>query len=128
MIVDQPERFAKWVFERYPKANDSTDFQAIGLVDGERTMAAFVVNQYDGTDAQISVVTEPGVLWARPKWMRALANYVFVQLGCARLSAHVQVSNFRSCQAAERIGFSIEGFKRPDTVMYGMLKQECRYL
>lgn len=127
MVFDS-DRVARWVFERLPSAKDSTDYQAIGLERGGKLVAGFVVNQFDGSDAQLTVAALPGALWARTKYLRALAHYVFEQLKCSRVSVSVNHDNAKSLRAAERFGFVREGIKRPDIVMLGMLREECRFL
>lgn len=70
--------------------------------------------------------------WATKAHFRAIANYVFGQLQCRRLTAEVDASDSKLCALMERIGFQREGTKRQatehgDSAIYGLLKSECRW-
>ena len=47
--------------------------------------------------------------------VRALARYVFEELGAERLSLHADPRNRGSCAVAERLGFQLDGVLRHDT-------------
>jgi hypothetical protein len=64
--------------------------------------------------------------------LRAIFTAVFAQ--AKRLTAEVEPDNRRALQQVQRLGFVYEGY-RPlglegtrDTVVYGMLREDCRYL
>jgi ribosomal protein S18 acetylase RimI-like enzyme len=64
--------------------------------------------------------------------LRAIFTAAFTQ--AKRLTAEVEPDNRRALRQVQRLGFIYEGF-RPlgiegsrDTIVYGMLKEDCRYL
>ena len=64
--------------------------------------------------------------------LRAIFTAAFSQ--AKRLTAEVEPGNYRALKQVQRLGFVYEGF-RPlglegtrDTIVYGMLREDCRYL
>lgn len=64
--------------------------------------------------------------------LRAIFTAAFAQ--ARRLTAEVEPDNRRALRQVQRLGFCYEGY-RPlglegvrDTIVYGMLKEDCRYL
>jgi RimJ/RimL family protein N-acetyltransferase len=65
--------------------------------------------------------------------LKALAVYVFGQLGCRRCSITMKASDRLTQKMAERLGFTLEGFKHKafwddDAVLMGITKETCRWL
>lgn len=63
--------------------------------------------------------------------MRELFRMIFIDGQQLRVSARCKASNTRNIRALERMGFKQEGRKRldgDDTIQFGMLRKECRFL
>jgi hypothetical protein len=64
--------------------------------------------------------------------LRAIFTALFAQ--AKRLTAEVEPDNRRALRQVQRMGFQYEGYRRlglegsRDTLMYGMLKDDCKYL
>ena len=64
--------------------------------------------------------------------LRAIFTAAFAQ--ARRLTAEVEPDNRRALRQVQRMGFVYEGYRRlglegvRDTMMYGMLRDDCRYL
>jgi len=64
--------------------------------------------------------------------MRAFYTAVFSR--ARRITAEVEPDNHRALRQVQRMGFVYEGYRRlglegqRDTLVYGMLKEDCRYL
>lgn len=87
--------------------------------------------RWNGSDVEVHYGGEPGFL--RKQFLRALARYVFVQLGCDRLTGRIPANRPDAIKLGERLGFTHEGTLRrahagTDILIYGMLKEECRWL
>jgi len=92
-------------------------------------VAAF--ERYTGDDIEMHYGGEPGFLTR--KFIRSIAIYVFRQLGCNRLTGRVPAFRPKGAEMALRIGFTHEGTLRQaingeDVLIFGMLKEECRWL
>lgn len=66
-------------------------------------------------------------------FLRALFYYPFLQLHCRRVTALIDDDNERSLRLVEHCGFEQEGrmrhaTARGDVLVYGLLKEHCRWL
>lgn len=71
--------------------------------------------------------------WATRSILKAAFGYPFVQLPCVRLTAYTGKNMPHVRQFLERLGFQQEGIVRrgfadDDAVIYGMLKEECKWI
>ena len=92
-------------------------------------VAAF--ERWNGSDIEIHFAGERGFL--SRTFLRSCAHYVFTQLGCDRVTGRLPAIRPQGKVIAERIGFVHEGTLRrghngTDILIYGMLKEECRWL
>ena len=65
--------------------------------------------------------------------LRAVYRYPFIQLGVRRITALIAWRNLKSRKLAQNAGFEWEGLMRhgiedDDLCVYGLLKEDCRYL
>ncbi len=94
--------------------------------------AAAVLHSFVSDDIELTVAsTGPG--WASRRFLHAIAYTVFVTNKAKRLTAYVAASNEPSERALVKAGFKREGTKRramngEDVHLYGMLREECRWL
>lgn len=71
--------------------------------------------------------------WLNKTMLRAVFSYPFLQLGCNRITTRVRADNSHSIRITERLGLIREGTMRQaldgvDVHVYGMLKNECRWI
>ena len=123
------EEVARWVWNRVGVR--TSEYAAIGL-KGERITAGVVFTRYS-PGAGIELTIAGAGAWAVPEFFRAVFRYTFVQLDCKRATAIVASKNIRSRRLCERLGFVQEGvlkygFKDDDSVIYGMYKENCRWI
>lgn len=125
MIVAD-DRVARFVGERigsviYPP------FTAIGIERDGEIIAGAVFNCFTGHDVEITVA---GKGWTRG-FFRAVASYVFDQLGCGRIQFTTESED--TARLAERLGGVREGILRDkfgpgrDGIVLGVLKGEYRF-
>lgn len=98
---------------------------------GDRAILCF--NEFRWANMAISVAsTTPR--WATPAVMREIAQYVFVDSDCRRLSAQTETTNEACVRLLKGLGFQREGIMRrasynqSDMVLFSMLREECRFL
>jgi RimJ/RimL family protein N-acetyltransferase len=87
--------------------------------------------RYNGSDIEVHYGGERGFL--RKSFLRACARYVFLQLGCDRITGRIPANRPQAIRLGERLGFRHEGTLRrahqgTDILIFGMLKEECRWL
>lgn len=86
-------------------------------------------DKWSGGDIELWLAA-PGCITRRN--LRLVFEFVFGSLGCARCTAHAKSDEPEWISVLERIGFRREGVKRKawhgiDLVMFGMLREECRW-
>jgi RimJ/RimL family protein N-acetyltransferase len=127
--------YANWVSDQFPGGNGFKPCTTIGVKKDGGVVGAVVFNNFRklSRDIHLTVAgTESG--WLRRGLIREIANYVFMQLGCIRLTVTMSKKNKRARKLAEGVGFVYEGKIRRgfdginDAVIYGMLFKECRWL
>ena len=107
-------------------------FQAIGfLTDDKRPLAAFVFNEFNQSNMEMTIVAEPGGITRQV--IRYVANYVFVKNDCRRITVRTKKRNKHILKLAPRYGFKYECiakqfFRDDDAVVFRMLRDECRCL
>jgi hypothetical protein len=66
--------------------------------------------------------------------LRALFHTAFIKIGVERISCMVEHDNYKSNSLTERLGFIQEGvmrkasFNKKDLVVYGMLREDCKWI
>lgn len=109
------------------------NFSALGLVQDDVLIAGVVYNHYSGTNICMHVAAIPGARWLNRAYLHACFDYPFNQLGVRRVTGLVPKKNKAARRFDEHLGFKIEGTMRhaladDDMVIYGMLKENCRWL
>lgn len=133
VIYGQDERVMTWVGQRI----DEDDFGkgvGIGLEEGGELVAGVVFNLYTGPSICMHVAAEPGRRWMTRDFLFRCFAYPFLQLQCNRITGLVRMDNLDAQRFDEHLGFKKEGILRKaasdgtDFILYGMLKEECRWL
>lgn len=99
------------------------------LVDG-KAVAVATVNHWCGYDCELSIASVGGL---SKDFIRAVFRYVFLELGCRRVTGRVDAALDWAAHLP-RLGFVEEGRLRGgapsggDTIIFGMLRRECRWL
>lgn len=109
LLLECPEAIANWVGERCGTTFPII-YTAMGVVneDGE-LIGGFVFTGYTGTSIEVSLAGRG--CFQRGAW-RAVFDYVFRQLGCARLQMHTAFSNRFIRNWASKGGWTFEGRAR----------------
>ena len=125
---------SKFVSDNIPGDDEfSPDDPNIGLLKDGKLIAGVVFNNYCKSSICMHVAaTERG--WLNKEFLRACFRYPFKQLKCARVTGLVRTDNKDAQRFDEHLGFKREGLIRKgdddgcDLIIYGMLKEECRWL
>lgn len=135
MIVVQPkEEIAAFVAQVQGRQAESWgNYSCIGLVRGGYLVAGVVYNNWSGAGVCAHIGAVPGARWMTREFLHAIFDYPFNQCGRRRLTALVARKNKRARKFVEHLGFRHEGVVRhalpnDDWILYGMLRDECRYL
>jgi RimJ/RimL family protein N-acetyltransferase len=107
-------------------------FHAFGYVTSEgKPLAAVVVNDYIGSNCELTIVAEKGGLITPV--VRHICNYTFNKLGCRRITVRTRKRNKRVQKLAMQAGFKFEVvaadyYDDDDAVVYRMKRAECPWI
>jgi RimJ/RimL family protein N-acetyltransferase len=135
ILSGQPDVIARWVEARVPECRGFDTPAGFGVLRGGRLAAGVVFYNYDAHAGDIEVIiAAESPRWASREVFWTAFAYPFLQLGCRRVTARVNVSNLRARRLVEGAGFVLEGLMRRagrdggDMLVYGMLREECRWV
>lgn len=106
-------------------------FTAFGVLDDAGTLIGGALFNCDTRDDIELTIYGPGA--TTPEALRYGSQYCFLQTNHPRMSASVRRSNRHMLRFMEACGFKLEGVKRmpdsrDDILLFGMLKNECKWL
>jgi RimJ/RimL family protein N-acetyltransferase len=132
-VYGRDKEVIKFVSERVDE-NEFGSAIGIGQYKDGKIIAGVVYNQYNGPSICMHVAAEPGSRWMTRDFLFRAFAYPFIQLGCNRVTGLVRADNMEARRFDEHLGFKQEGIIRKgaddgtDMILYGMLKEECRWL
>lgn len=135
-IIAQPkELIAQFVAIRQgkPATEPWGHFTAIGLLRHGALIAGVLYNSFEEKNVCMHVGAIDGAHWLTRSFLFAAFDYPFNQLGMRRVTALVPKKNKAARKFDEHIGFRYEGclkhyFDRDDMIVYGMLREDCRWI
>lgn len=136
IVANQDKRVAEWVASRISVFEfGNSPYTAIGLANETGALLAGVIYQnFTKTDIHMHVAALPGRRWLCRSFLGEGFRYPFEQLGCRRVTGLVPSRNTDAQAFDEHLGFAYEGRVRrilpngDDLIIYGMLREECRFL
>lgn len=133
ILWDARERVAAWVSERTGTPGWGEWYQGIGHERDGELIAGVIFNFWTPADIALHIAADPGAAWLTGEFARAIFGYPFSQLNTRRVSAFPQSKDEGARKLVESLGFSHEGTMRhaypdDDAEVYGLLKEDCRYL
>lgn len=129
LVFNRDEQIAAWVSEKLGQSIVQP-FTTLGWVDQFGRPGGCVFNNKDAANIDLTFamdgLMDRGV-------MRAIAHYVFIQSGCARVTMKTRKSNERAIRAARIAGFEFETnlerwYGAEDGVQFKMTSDRCRWI
>lgn len=134
----------KWrqaVFEYIkPKAHINEDlkdqYSYIGFIENNNILGGLLFSDYDGHNIFVHLALETPRVCQR-RFIKMMFSYCFIQLKCSRMTAMCVNGYTRNERLLKGVGFTKEGVIRKvmkvkdkfvDSAIYGMLKEECRWV
>lgn len=101
------------------------------FIANEKPYGVAGFERFNGFDMEVHYSGEKGFI-TRP-FLRCLAWYAFKDMGCDRLTGRIPAWRPDAVKLGLRLGFKHEGTLRracngEDILIFGMLKEECRWL
>ena len=122
-----------------PRANIQgvdSDFAHIGYYDNDKIVGGTIFSHYDGYNIWMHLALDnPRAM--RRSYAKQVFEYCFYTCKCVRVTAMTKPNNIRCRKLIESAGFKQEGIIRKvirdgmkfhNAVLYGLLRNECKYL
>lgn len=136
MIIAQPKEVIA-TFVSNAVGNDQhfpfENYSALGLVTDGELVAGVVYNHFTGVNIMAHIAGKPGRKWLTREFLFAMFDYPFNDLGVRRITGLVPKKNKDARRFDEHLGFEYEGNMRnaladDDMIIYGMLREKCKWL
>lgn len=138
LMIGKSAEVAAWAAGQIPWLSGPEGFgpcEAWGIMNDETMTGAiiFTNHQKDIGDICFDVIAPNGNWGADDIWA-TISDYVFNVLKCERLTMVLPKAAKVNRALAERVGFVMEGTRRKaypggvNAIMYGMLREDCRWL
>lgn len=106
-------------------------FEAAASIVRNQLMGAVLYTNYRGPSIEMTCAGEPG--WLTRTHLREFFAYPFLQLGCRRVTGIVHRKNKHARKINERLGFKLEGvcrhgFENGDACVYGLTREDCKWI
>ena len=136
MIVAQPkENIADFVGNIIGQGQyfPFDEYSALGLMEDGVLIAGVIYNHYNKPNIMAHIADIPGKKWLTRDFLFAMFDYPFNQLECNRITGLVPKKNKEARRFDTHLGFEYEGNMRhalpdDDMLIYGMLKEKCKWL
>lgn len=105
----------------------------MGILKGGRLVAGVIFNHFEECNLYMHVSAIPKTMWVTQGIARQVFDYPFNQLGMRRVTAIMPSRLMTARKFNERLGFEFEGIQRnyyqdDDAVLYGLLRENCRFI
>ena len=136
-FTNKTDEMCLWMSERLAgySPEEFKPCSSIGFVKDKQVIAGVIFNNFRPScrDVHLTIAADSAG-WISRDSLRTIFEYVFIQLGCLRLTVTIAKKNKRARRLAEGLGFEYEGKLRKgfdgveDCIIYGMLHNECRWI
>ena len=133
IIIDQSEAITNWVAAKIGEDAIPMAY-GVGLEHHGRLIAGVVYAQKTHCNVHMHVASDGSRQWMTPEYLGFCFAYPFNHLKCERVTGFVRADNIDAQRFDEHLGFIREGRLRracadgTDLIVYGMLREECRFL
>lgn len=132
LLYRHDEEIAEWVRLQLGMETGFGPSSAIGAVRDGKLIAGVVYFCYRHPNIEMAIAAI-SPKWATKTTLKAFFDYPFNELKCNRVTVLVDSDNKEVRRFDERLGFVREGTLREanpngDAEIYGMLKNECRWI
>ncbi|MCL7999977.1 GNAT family protein [Brucella sp. TWI432] len=127
-------KYRNWAAEKIGISNFRPDAVTITAIKNGEITAVTVFDTFSDNDCQIHVASDGSRNWLSRQYLHMVFAYPFQQLRFRRLTSLISVNNHASLAFCKQTGFAREGLLRKaaesgeDLVLFGMLREECRWL
>lgn len=126
------EEITEWVVTQLGMSGSFGDCATMGFVKDGKLIGGIVFHDFRRPSMEVSLATI-SKHWCNRRILRTCFSYPFNQMKVKRLTAMVWEGNTKSIKLIEGLGFKKEGYLREglplgNAYIYGMLKDECKWI
>lgn len=132
-LYGEDDRLVAWAADRIDRGCFRDDARAIGHEKNGELVAVVVFDTFSTTGCFVHIASGARKWMSREFGIVAM-TYPFIQLALPRISCIVSTNNRMSLRFTRQFGWIEEGIMRragndgEDIILFGMLRQECRWL
>lgn len=136
IVFDHHRDVCAWasniIFDEYDAWDEKA--RAISVVNDGEIIAAVIYHNYQPRVSIDMSIASIDKRWATRHNLKAFFKYPFIELGLKRVSTLCSANDRDLIMFNKRLGFTPEGYHRSahfdgsDSVSFGMLRKECRWL
>lgn len=132
MLVTGPE-VVEWVAKQTNEYGNFGTDAGIGWAKDGSLVAGVAYAEWNGPNVVCHIASDRTRRWLTRPYLWAMFDYPFNQLKCKRITVCIGEGNLASRGFVENLGFSDEArlwaaHPTGDLIIYGMFKNECRFL
>ena len=128
----QDPKYAKWLGDQLGYSYEG-ELTTIANLDKNGEILCVVLYSNWLVSGCEMVIASSSPRWATKGFMYAAFAYPFIQAGKDRVTFIVADNNLKSLKMCHRLGAKVEGkarrwFGKNDGVIFGLLREECKYI
>lgn len=130
---EQKPEYIKWLGEQLDCDYSVGDFHTLANLDSKGNILCVVLYSHWLESGCEMVISSSSPRWATKEFMFAAFAYPFIQMKKRRVTFIVEDNNLKSLKLCHKLGATVEGkvrqwFGKNDGVVFGLLKDECKYI
>jgi len=128
----QKKEYKDWLGDQFGY-NYEGEYTTIANLDRHGNILCVVLYAHWLESGCEMVIASTGPRWATKDFMYAAFAYPFIQAGKARVTFIVEDNNLKCLKLCHKLGARVEGkvrkwFGENDGIVFGLLKEECKYI
>lgn len=134
LVYGENERVTKWMAEQIGINSFRDDAVSIGIERNGVLVGGAAFDTFSDRECVIHLASDGSKRWISREFIVHVFSYVFHQCNFRRITAFVSANNAPSLKIVQQFGFKEEGRARcagadgEDVLMFGLLREECRYI
>ena len=130
---EQKPEYLEWLGEQLDSDYTNGDFHTLANLDSNGRILCVVLYSHWLESGCEMVIASSSPRWATRAFMHAAFAYPFIQMKKRRVTFIVADNNLKSLKMCHKLGATVEGkvrqwFGKNDGVVFGLLKDECKYI
>lgn len=134
VVYDFPDEMIRWAADKIGIEAFRPDAKAIGMKTDGALTAVVVYDNFSPGSSFMSIASDGTGRWLTRAFLVHAFAYPFIQCMQRRVTSIISRHNAASIRFCAHCGFQHEGTLRrdgqhgEDTLVYGLLREECRFL